>query len=126
MAWSSSAGTFFAVFDSGRLICTSGWSRLKVVETTKKISRMVKISTSETMMMDGARRLRTANFIGRDLDLALRHRRGRGRDWLRWGHWLSRRYLLRPRLRRQAPVITFGKKIGHERFHFDGEHFHFL
>jgi hypothetical protein len=36
---------------------------LKVVETTKKMSRIVRISTSETIMMDGARRLRTAIFI---------------------------------------------------------------
>ena len=31
------------------------------------------MSTSETMMIDGARRLRTANFT--DVDLASRHRR---------------------------------------------------
>src|ERR1700737_3343337 len=126
MACSSSAGTFFAVFYSGRLICTSGWSRLNVVETTKKISKMVKISTSETMMMDGARRFLTANFIGRNVDLASRHRRGRRRDRLGWGHGLSRRYRPRPYLRRDPAVIKLGKQIGHQRFHFDREHFHFF
>jgi hypothetical protein len=34
-----------------------------VVETTKKIRRMVRISTSETIMIEGARRFRTAKFI---------------------------------------------------------------
>src|SRR5947209_13353085 len=63
IACSSSAGAFVAVFDSGKLICTSGWSFLKVVETTKKIRRMVRISTSETIMIEGARRFRTAKFI---------------------------------------------------------------
>jgi hypothetical protein len=51
IASSFSDGAFvMAVCDSGRLICTSGWSFLKVVETTKKISRIVRISTSETMI----------------------------------------------------------------------------
>src|SRR5207248_7938619 len=40
MACSSSAGAFVAVFDSGKLICTSGWSFLNVVETTKKMRRI--------------------------------------------------------------------------------------
>src|SRR5205814_5748341 len=62
-ACSSSAGALVAVFDSGKLICTSGWSFLNVVETTKKISRIVRMSTSETIMIEGARRFRTAKFI---------------------------------------------------------------
>src|SRR5207244_881233 len=57
------AGSFFAVLDSGKLIWTSGWSFLNVVETTKKISRMIRISTSETIIMRGARRFRTAKFM---------------------------------------------------------------
>ena len=36
---------------------------MKVVETTKKMRRMVRISTSETIMMEGARLFRTAKFI---------------------------------------------------------------
>src|SRR6266542_2810102 len=48
---------------SGKLIWTSGWSFLNVVETTKKISRMIRISTSETIIMRGARRFRTAKFM---------------------------------------------------------------
>jgi hypothetical protein len=36
-----------------------------VVETTKKMSRIVRISTSETIMMEGARRFRTAIFMMR-------------------------------------------------------------
>src|SRR5437899_5128120 len=63
---SSSAGSFFAVLDSGKLIWTSGWSFLNVVETTKKISRMIRISTSEMMIMRGARRFRTAKFMASD------------------------------------------------------------
>jgi hypothetical protein len=34
-----------------------------VVETTKKINRMMRISTSETMIIRGARRFRTAKFM---------------------------------------------------------------
>jgi hypothetical protein len=63
MACSSSAGFFVAVFDSGKLICTSGWSFLNVVETTKKISKMMRMSTSDTMIIVGARLFRTAKFI---------------------------------------------------------------
>src|SRR6266513_877135 len=37
-ACSNSDDALVAVFASGKLICTSGWSRLNVVETTKKIS----------------------------------------------------------------------------------------
>src|SRR5690242_3204445 len=80
---SSSAGAVVAVFDSGRLIFTSGWSFLKVVETTKKIRRMVRISTRETMMMDGARLFRTANFMNQMTTYASRHRRDFRRRWLR-------------------------------------------
>src|SRR5207248_11470638 len=91
IACSSSAGAFVAVFDSGKLIFTSGWSFLNVVETTKKIRRMVRISTSETIMMEGARRLRTANFT--DVDRPSRHRRDFGGCGLRrpdgLGRWLS-------------------------------------
>src|SRR5438105_8001402 len=94
IACSNSAGAFVAVFDSGKLIFTSGWSFLNVVETTKKIRRMVRISTSETMMMEGARRLRTANFT--DVDLTSRHWRDFGscglsrRDGLGWNLLLFR------------------------------------
>src|ERR1043166_337270 len=95
-AWSSSPGAVVAVFDSGKLICTSGWSFLNVVETTKKIRRIVKMSTSETIMIDGARRLRTANFT--DVDLALRHGRDFRRSGVRWRD--RRRWRLQLRLTR--------------------------
>src|SRR5207253_1519837 len=113
IACSNSAGAFVAVFDSGRLIFTSGWSFLKVVETTKKIRRIVRMSTSDTMMIDGARRLRTANFT--DLDEGSRHRRDL------WGRGLGRRDRLRRcslHLRlsgtQDTAVITLRKQIGHQ------------
>src|SRR5439155_27337555 len=108
MAGSSSAGVLVAVFDSGKLICTSGWSLLNVVETTKKIRRIVRISTSETIMIDGARRLRTANFTD-DADLASRHRRDFGSCGVSGGYWLCGHLrLLFPRSC-HAAVITLRK-----------------
>src|SRR2546430_11243211 len=61
-----------------------------------------------------------------DMSIFLRHRRGSRYYRLGWRYWLGRRYRLRPYLWRQPAVITLGKKIGHERFHFHGEHFHFF
>src|SRR5215471_17014002 len=110
IACSSSLGRFSAVLDSGRLICTSGWSFLNVVETTKKISRMMRISTSETMMMTGARRFRTEKFMRSE---ASRASRDGGRDL---------RSLV---FARSAPVIAFVDQLDDERFHLDRHHFHF-
>ena len=47
-----------AVLESGRLMTTAGWSRLKVVVTMTKIRRIARMSMSETMMTAGIRRLR--------------------------------------------------------------------
>src|SRR4029453_16376229 len=123
-ACSSSAGVLVAVFDSGRLICTSGWSFLNVVETTKKISRIVRMSTSETMMIDGARRLRTANFT--DVDLGSRHGRDFRRGRLGGRHRLGRSLDLRLAGAEDTAVVTLRKQIGHQRFHFHGENFYLL
>src|SRR6266550_7035139 len=109
IACSSSLGFFCAVLDSGRLICTSGWSFLNVVETTKKMSRMMRISTSETMMMSGARRFRTEKFMRSDASRA-------SRDGCR-----NLRYLV---FARGAAVIAFVDQLDDERFHLHGHHFH--
>ena len=45
-----------ALFDSGSLMMTEGCARLKVVVTITKMSRIAKISISETMMTCGMRR----------------------------------------------------------------------
>jgi len=47
-----------AFFDSGSLMVTCGWIFLKVVVTMTKMSRMAKISMSDTMMTCGVRRWR--------------------------------------------------------------------
>src|SRR5437870_1246305 len=104
-ACSSSACALVAVFDSSKLIFTSGWSFLNVVETTKKIRRIVRISTSDTMMMEGARRLRTANFT--DVDLASRHWRDFGGCGLSRRDRLGRNLLLFRPHSSHATVITF-------------------
>src|SRR5436309_11986117 len=118
IAWSSSAGRFCAVFDSGKLIWTSGWSFLNDVETTKKIRRMIRISTSETMIMRGARRFRTAKFMCSDVPRVSGNRR-RNR-YLRGG-----RYACRPKLARGAAVIAFVNQLDHQRFHLHRHHFYF-
>src|SRR6058998_3562115 len=118
IAWSSSAGGFCAVFDSGKLIWTSGWSFLNDVETTKKIRRMIRISTSETMIMRGARRFRTAKFMCSDVPRVSGYRcRNR---YLRGG-----RYVCRPELARGAAVIAFVNQLNHQRFHLHRHHFYF-
>src|SRR5438105_2422662 len=75
---------------------------------------MVRISTSETIMIEGARRFLTANFMFPDR-FASRYGSARRRGGPR------RR---QPTL--HASVIKFREKIGHEGFHLDREHFHLL
>src|SRR6266403_4859619 len=117
IACSSSPGRFCAVLDSGRLICTSGWSFLKVVETTKKMSKMIRISTSETMIMRGARRFRTAKFMCSDAPCLSRYRR-----WNRYVY-TGRRFC--PfKFARRAAVIQFINQLDDQRFHLHRHHFY--
>jgi 2-C-methyl-D-erythritol 4-phosphate cytidylyltransferase len=67
-----------------------------VVETTKKMSRIVKMSTNDTMMIDGARFFLTANFIAQNVDLFSRDR-GAGRRYLP----------LRDHFARHSTVVAF-------------------
>src|SRR6266481_6496325 len=117
IACSSSPGCFWAVLDSGRLIFTSGWSFLKVVETTKKMSKMIRISTSETMIMRGARRFRTAKFMCSDAPCVSRYRR-----WNRYVY-TGRRFC--PfKFARRAAVIQFINQLDDQRFHLYRHHFY--
>src|SRR5438552_2799890 len=74
-----------------------------------KIGRMMRISTSETMMMTGARRFRTEKFMRSDSSRA-------SRDGCR-----NRRCLV---FARGAAVIAFVDQLDDERFHLHGHHFH--
>src|SRR3979411_2699404 len=76
---------------------------------------MVRISTSETIMMEGARRFLTANFMARA--------RTGSRDRCARRH---HRRFWRGGLPGDAAVIEFGEQISHERFHFYRQHFHLL
>src|SRR6266487_1325633 len=117
IACSSSPGRFCAVLDSGRLICTSGWSFLKVVETTKKMSRMIRISTSETIIMRGARRFRTAKFMCSDTPRVSRYRR-------RNRYVYTGRRFCHLKSARRAAVIQFINQLDDQRFHLYRHHFY--
>src|SRR5437016_14625043 len=70
---------------------------------------MMRISTSETMMMTGARRFRTEKFMRN----ASRASRDGGGDL---------RCLV---FARTAAVVAFVDQLDYERFHLDRHHFHF-
>src|SRR6266496_2813663 len=119
IACSSSDGRFCAVLDSGKLIWTSGWSFLNVVETTKKIRRMIRISTNETIMMVGALRLRTMKFIAWGAPSVSHY-------WRRRRLCCQRRRFCRHHFAGGAPIVAFADQLDDKSFHFHRHHFHFL
>src|SRR6059058_1505891 len=73
------------------------------------MSRMMRISTSETMMMTGARRFRTEKFMRSDSSRVSRD---------------GCRNLCCLVFARSAAVIAFVDQLDDECFHFHGHHFH--
>src|ERR1043166_6295896 len=82
------------------------------------MSRMMRISTSDTMMMSGARRFRTAKFIASTAERGLADRR---RNRRRRRRWQFRRH----KFARGATVITLVQQFDHEGFHLHRHRFHF-
>src|SRR3954471_3326301 len=80
------------------------------------MSRIVRISTSETMMMEGALLFRTAIFMATRPDRASHQRRAR-----RHGRTNGA-----PFLAAGPAVVTLGNQVGDDRFHLNREHFDFL
>src|SRR5206468_6800187 len=84
----------------------------------KKMSKMIRISTSETIIMRGARRFRTAKFMCSDTPRVSRYRR-------RNRYVYTGRRFCHLKSARRAAVIQFINQLDDQRFHLHRHHFYF-